>query len=127
LIVRRFGPDAPHFANEWQVVHGDVNWSNLTAPNLVLLDWESWGLGPRGFDAAELVAFSCHRPAIAQRLEAAFAEDLQSQSGRVAWLAMLAIILDMVDSRHMHSCYRRPVKQMARRVINMRPASRRMN
>lgn len=40
----------------WGGVHADLNWSNVTAPELSILDWEDYGRGPAGLDHAALWA-----------------------------------------------------------------------
>jgi hypothetical protein len=50
----------------------------------LLLDWGLWGLAPRGVDAAWLIAFSSPDEALTRRLLAAFTDDLETPSGKVA-------------------------------------------
>jgi hypothetical protein len=116
-ICRQFGPDVLQMADRWTVAHGDLSWSNVTAPHLELLDWESWGLAPHGFDAAKLVAFSCASPALMTRLERAFADVLAPPSGTVARLFVLANILDQMDNGWLNPYYRDSIEAMARRVL----------
>ena len=97
-IRERFGPHAPFRVSEWHVAHGDPNWGNVTGPELALLDWEFWGMAPRGFDLAYLTAFSCSEPELQRRLETAFADELETPSGRVAYLAALALVLNRVEA-----------------------------
>jgi hypothetical protein len=98
LIARRFGSSAPYTVDEWRTAHGDLQWSNLTAPKLMLLDWEYWGAAPRGFDAATLLSHSFMDPALVRRIEAIFAEDLDTPSGIVARLFQYARILDAIEA-----------------------------
>jgi hypothetical protein len=98
LIGRRFGKSAPHTVDEWRTAHGDLQWSNLTAPDLMLLDWENWGAAPRGFDAATLLSHSFMDPALFRRIEAVFAEDLNTPSGVVARLFQYSRILDAIEA-----------------------------
>jgi len=46
-------------------VHGDFGWHDLTSPDCVILDWEDWGMAPRGYDAAILWHTSFAIPALA--------------------------------------------------------------
>ncbi|QUX28704.1 hypothetical protein KGD83_26415 [Nocardiopsis akebiae] len=39
--------------SDWRIGHGDLHWGNVTATELFLLDWDSWGRVPRGLDAAK--------------------------------------------------------------------------
>jgi hypothetical protein len=116
-IRRQFGPHVPQAADRWTVAHGDLSWSNVTAPDLELLDWESWGLAPHGFDAAKLVAFSCASPSLVTRLERAFADVLATPSGKVAQLFILANILEQMENGWLNPYYRDGIEAMARRVV----------
>lgn len=118
LIVRYWGKDAPHRIDEWRCAHGDLHWGNLTAPDLMLLDWECWGLAPRGFDAATLVVHSVGYPDLIRRIETAFAGDLMTPSGRVALLAMAAYRMEQIDVGLVDRRYRGPIEAMARSVLS---------
>jgi hypothetical protein len=118
-IVQRFGAAAPHLADEWQTAHGDTNWSNLTAPELILLDWGLWGLAPRGFDAAWLIAFSSPDAALTRRLQEAFAEDLATPSGPVAQLAACADLLPLIEAGHLDPRFHAPIEALARRALQI--------
>jgi len=98
LIGRRFGRSAPYTVDEWRTAHGDLQWSNLTAPNLMLLDWEYWGAAPRGFDAATLLSHSFMDPALFRRIETIFTEDLDTPSGIVARLFQFSRILAEIEA-----------------------------
>ncbi|HYJ57979.1 MAG TPA: hypothetical protein VEW64_01330 [Methyloceanibacter sp.] len=117
LIKGRFGPGAPHKVDEWHCAHGDLHWSNMTYPHLMLLDWENWGRAPRGYDAAHLLVFSCARPEVLQKIETAFAADLDTSSGRVALLAVLARRLRDIEAGALDAAYKPHVEAMARRVL----------
>jgi hypothetical protein len=67
VITQRFGRTAPYQIDEWRTAHGGLNWNNLTAPRLSILDWELWGAAPRGFDAATLLAHTFNDPALFRR------------------------------------------------------------
>ncbi|WP_240509911.1 hypothetical protein [Streptomyces malaysiense] len=79
----------------WTTGHGDLHWANLTGPPLVILDWESWGLVPVGFDAGLLHAYSLTRPATAARIRHEFAHVLNTPSGRTGELVALAQLLQV--------------------------------
>jgi hypothetical protein len=83
----------------------------------MLLDWEHWGLAPRGYDAAYITVFSCARPDLVHRLETAFAADLDTRSGRVARLFLLARELDKIDAGNLGTGYKPHLEAMARRVL----------
>jgi len=113
-----FGLNVPIEADEWHAAHGDLNWANLTSPVFSLLDWETWGLAPQGFDVAYLIAYSCAEPELCHRLEVAFAHELETRSGRVAHLLALGELLSNIDEGWLHVSYHAPAEQMARRVLS---------
>ncbi|MEU4655032.1 hypothetical protein AB0G32_14030 [Streptomyces sp. NPDC023723] len=84
-------PAAPH----WAPAHGDLHWANLTTP-LQLLDWESWGLAPAGFDGATLYAYSLLQPLTTARIRAAFPV-LGTPAGLAAEATVCAMLLQTVD------------------------------
>lgn len=69
---------------DWRLSHNDLNWGNVTAPALSILDWEWHGYSPVGYDIGRLIAFACRQSDLVARLEQAFAPDLTSFTGRVA-------------------------------------------
>jgi hypothetical protein len=66
-------------------------------PRFGLLDWELWGRGPAGTDAATLHCYSLLVPAIANKIHAMFADALNSPAGRVSQLYVIARMLRRVD------------------------------
>lgn len=79
--------------DEWTTAHADLHFGNLTAPTCYLLDWDSWGRGPRGLDAATLWGHSLLVPSIAHRVQAEFLDDLSSRSGLLAQLLFCANVM----------------------------------
>ncbi len=77
--------------------HGDLQWANVTAAPLQLLDWERWGLVPVGYDPAVLWVSSLLVPAVAHRIREEFVDVLGSAAGRVGQLIALAEMLQAVD------------------------------
>lgn len=53
-IERVFASRVETTVTEWAVAHADLAWANVTAPECWLLDWEDWGMAPRGWDTATL-------------------------------------------------------------------------
>ena len=90
ILLHEFGSDVPTEATDWAVCHGDLTWSNLTAPTLTVLDWESWGLAPRGYDVARLICCSTRDPATVRKLQVLFKDELNSPTGDVAILIAIA-------------------------------------
>lgn len=85
-IIHRVFPDVNTTIDEWVPAHADLAWTNLTEPDCFLLDWEDWGIAPRGLDAASLRGESLALPALADRVYRERREDLESRSGRIAQL-----------------------------------------
>ncbi|MFI1799012.1 phosphotransferase [Streptomyces sp. NPDC020379] len=79
---------------DWVVVHGDLHWANLTGPSLRILDWEGWGLGPRGYDESTLLAYSLLQPDIANRVRECF-----PQLGSPAtWAGEATIVAELLQT-----------------------------
>jgi len=91
-VPRFTGHPAPQ-VTEWVTVHGDLHLANLTRSGPVLLDWEGWGIGPAGYDAALLYAYSLLAPATAARIRAEFTGVLDTPSGRTALLIVATELL----------------------------------
>lgn len=56
--------------------------ANITVSG-VILDWEGFGLAPRGWDAALLHAYALAAPATADRIHLALADVLDTEAGLV--------------------------------------------
>lgn len=69
---------------EWATVHGDMHWAHVTEPECAVLDWETWGRGPAGFDAARLYLTALPVPETAARVRETFADVLDSPAGQIA-------------------------------------------
>ncbi|WP_285469863.1 phosphotransferase family protein [Actinokineospora globicatena] len=85
---------------DWVPTHADLNWSNLLAPNCTIIDWEDFGLAPRGLDAATLWITSLGDPELAERIHRARQADLTSPSGRLMALFHCAKILNDTTAPH---------------------------
>jgi hypothetical protein len=77
----------------WTTIHGDMHWANLHGPRFALLDWEGWGRGPAGVDAATLYCYSLLTPATARRVLETFRDMLDSPAGEVAQLYAISRLL----------------------------------
>jgi hypothetical protein len=86
-------PDADAAVEEWATAHADLNWSNLTGPELWVLDWEDWGRAPRGLDAARLWFSSLASPGLAEKILQHRHADLESPTGRTMRLFHCAQLL----------------------------------
>ncbi|WP_157431560.1 phosphotransferase [Actinomadura hibisca] len=87
----------------WSLAHGDLHWANLTAPDLVLLDWEGFGPAPYGFDAAHLHAYTLTAPKAAAHLRTTLVHILERPEARLAELTVAAMILQAADRDPVHA------------------------
>jgi hypothetical protein len=91
--IHQFFDGVDTTVDEWTAAHADLAWPNLTAPNCYLLDWEDWGMAPRGFDAALLWSESLAVPALAARVYEERRTDLDSRSGTLCRLYCCAKLI----------------------------------
>lgn len=96
-LLAFFGSGIDPTVTEWVTAHGDLNWTNLTRPALVLLDWESWGRKMVGYDAATLAVLSLRAPDTARKVHDTFADIIDSPDGVRAQLAVIARYLKRVE------------------------------
>lgn len=96
-VTARFGADVDTTVTQWVTVHGDLHWSNVMLPRLAILDWELWGRGPAGTDAATLYCYSLLVPEVAETVRGLFADVLDTPTGRVAQLYVIARLLRRID------------------------------
>ncbi len=113
LIVTYLGSDLPHKATEWCVTHCDVHWANVTAPKFALLDWENWGLAPRGYGPARLLVMSATDPDMVRRVESEFAMDFKTSSGCVALFAAIAHVIMQISIGEAPVALSKPVEDLA--------------
>jgi hypothetical protein len=92
-VIHKLFPEVETHVEEWTTAHGDLFWTNLTAPDCWLLDWEDWGQAPRGYDAASLWHSSLAVPALAERVQHELRTELDSRSGKLAQLYHCAEII----------------------------------
>lgn len=88
-----FGDRISPQVERWVTAHGDLHWANVTAPSLVILDWEQWGLAPYGYDIATLYCHSLLVPETAAKIRDRFTHVLDSPDGRRAQLLAIARML----------------------------------
>ncbi len=97
-VIRKVFPDAPDVRiDEWATAHADLNWANMTGPKLWILDWEDFGLAPRGLDAASLWFGSLGVPEVAEKVRCGRREDMDSRTGQVMQLFKCAELLSWAD------------------------------
>ncbi|WP_442856444.1 hypothetical protein [Frankia sp. CcI6] len=92
-ISRACGGKIDTRIEQWSAAHADLNWANLTAPECMLLDWEDWGMAPRGLDPANLWVNSLAIPDLASRIYREYREELESKTGKIMTLFLCADIV----------------------------------
>lgn len=85
-----YGDDVDTTITDWACAHGDIGYANLCGPRLTIIDWESWGMGPVGWDAACLWSASMTVPTLADRVLTLFHDVLSTRTGRLARLLLCA-------------------------------------
>ncbi|GGM65295.1 hypothetical protein GCM10012275_39810 [Longimycelium tulufanense] len=115
-IRERFGGQVDPAVDRWDTVHGDLHWANLMRPEFGLLDWELWGRGPAGTDAATLLCYSLLIPDVAERVRTLFADVLASPTGRIAQLYVVARLLRRIDGGDFPDLAK-PLAQHARSLL----------
>jgi hypothetical protein len=85
------GRPAPQIT-DWTCAHGDFHPANITRTGTIL-DWEGFGMAPRNYDVAMLIAYTQLMPNTTQQLRAAFREVFQTSTGREALLVVCADLL----------------------------------
>ncbi|WP_222721839.1 aminoglycoside phosphotransferase [Actinomadura alba] len=121
-IAEVYGGEVATVVEEWTTAHADLHWGNLTAPDCWLLDWEDWGAGPRGLDAATLWGFSLGVPALADRVLAEFADDLATRSGRLAQLLFCANVERAFRRSGREMPFTGPAIEAGKRLLSELPA-----
>ncbi|MEU2855118.1 hypothetical protein AB0K71_31050 [Streptomyces syringium] len=97
LVTRTLGAVFPDVADtrieRWAPAHADLTWANVMGPELSIIDWEDWGMAPRGLDAATLWGNALAVPALADRVHQERRADLESRDGRLMSLFFLSKIV----------------------------------
>lgn len=110
-LREHFGDQVDLKVQRWATAHNDLHWANLTAPQLVILDWEGWGRAPYAYDAATLYCHSLLVPEVADAIGEAFSAELDTADGRRSQLLAAARIL----SRHQQLGDYRDLAELVRR------------
>jgi len=99
-VIQKVFPECTSLALiEWTTAHADLNWANMTGPDLQIFDWEDWGRAPRGLDAANLWAGSLAVSDVASQVYTHRKTDLESGTGRIMRLFKCAEVLAWADER----------------------------
>jgi hypothetical protein len=102
--------------DEWATAHTDVHWGNLSVEGH-LIDWEDWGVAPRGHDAACLWQSALPDPRLAARVQREFASDLETRSGQLAQLLQCANAIRVANRRGAPTPLSEPAKTAAEILI----------
>ncbi|MFD7081813.1 hypothetical protein [Streptomyces sp. NPDC059918] len=78
---------------QWAPAHADLTWANVMGPEFSIIDWEDWGMAPRGLDAATLWGNALAVPALANRVHRERRADLESRDGKLMSLFFLSKIV----------------------------------
>ncbi|KUN90035.1 hypothetical protein AQJ66_03025 [Streptomyces bungoensis] len=113
--IRAVFPEVDATVDEWTPAHADLTWANVTGREFCIIDWEDWGMAPRGLDAATLWGNSLAVPALAQRVWAERRPDLESRSGRLMALFFCAKVVG--PHAHPQDPRLEPAREEAARLI----------
>ncbi|GLZ28093.1 hypothetical protein Lesp02_02830 [Lentzea sp. NBRC 105346] len=102
--------------DEWRTAHADLHWANVTVSGQ-LIDWEDWGLAPRGHDAATLWQASLPDSDLLARVEAEFADDLQTRSGKLSQLMHCANAIRIAAQRGTTTPFLEPATAEAEKLL----------
>lgn len=91
-----FGSSTVVRIERWETVHADLHWGNLLVGPFGLVDWELWGRGPLGTDAATLHCYSLAVPDLAREVRSRFPV-LGTPDGQRAQLYVIARLLHRAD------------------------------
>lgn len=95
--------------------HNDLQWSNLSSPNLSILDWEWYGRSPRGYDQGMLIAYSCHDDELVERLEQAFKPALETGIGALGKLFAAHTVRNSIRSGWLTPAMEAPLERLITR------------
>ncbi|MEU9605014.1 aminoglycoside phosphotransferase [Streptomyces sp. NPDC048057] len=109
-----FGEGTEVRIRRWETVHGDLHWANLFDP-LAVVDWELWGRGPAGTDAATLYCYSLTNPRLARKVLDHFPL-LDTPDGHRAQLYVAARLLHRAELGD-HPGLTRPLNELAQRLL----------
>lgn len=110
-ITERFGSGVNTTVAEWDTAHGDLHWANITLPSLWILDWEGWGLAPKGFDVALLRGYSLGVPQVARQLKDVFEDELESPEGLLSRAFVCAELMRMIELYGDHPDLKNPLRE----------------
>lgn len=101
---------------KWVPAHGDLTWANVMGPEFCLIDWEDWGMAPRGLDAATLWGNALAVPALAHRVYRERRADMESRDGKLMALFFLSKIVG--PHAYQDDPLLMPARREAARIVN---------
>ncbi|MCC0094604.1 hypothetical protein K7B10_07365 [Streptomyces flavotricini] len=114
LVTGTLGAVFPGVADtrieRWAPAHADLTWANVMGPKFSIVDWEDWGMAPRGLDAATLWGNALAVPELADRVHRERRADLESRDGKLMSLFFLSKIVGP------HACAEDPLREPARKA-----------
>ncbi|MFC9937434.1 hypothetical protein [Nocardiopsis alba] len=103
-------------AQVWESAHGGLHWANVTDP-LGLVDWNDWGVAPRGLDAATLHVYALTQPRTAARVRTVFRDLLEGDQGRIAHLIACARVVRAERDDATHARLAPRARSLARSLL----------
>lgn len=119
LIDRRIKERCPQELNtqitDWNTVHGDLHWANLTKSGTIL-DWESWGTGPAGIDIAFLYAFSLRNSKVSKTISDVFSDLFSTPQFQLCLLFVCSELIRMTEIYDDHLNLHKDLLSLERRI-----------
>ena len=119
-IAEQFGSEVPSAVGEWVTGHNDLHFANLTEETAWILDWESWGRVPAGFDAAWLYCNSLANPRASKRIYERFEPLLSSASDALALMFSVAEMQRMYKLHGEYAEIQNELDRIAKELIRRR-------
>ena len=117
-IRERFGNQIDTNINAWITMHGDLHFANLTNEGPYILDWEGWGIGPRGLDCAFLSIYSIAYSDLHDQIQLHFSEELNSHDGIISQLFVCSELMRMTEVHNDHPHLYSLIKNKASALLN---------
>jgi hypothetical protein len=98
--------------SDWVASHNDLQWSNLSHPELSILDWEWYGRSPRGYDQGMLIAYSCHEDKLVVRLEDVFRPAFERDIATFGKIFAAHTIRNSIQSGWLNPSMKTPIERL---------------
>jgi len=119
-LNERFGLKLKRPFPYWQPAHGDLRWANLTAPKFSIIDWETWGRAPYGFDVAYLHALSVSDAQVLAKIKEVFSAIMAKPAYDITFLYSAAKVMRAFDVRGYHEGIQTELCREVERVLEDR-------